>query len=61
MDPAAIASAMGVKSSTVNSLDGLKKAITEPVKGISVVVVNVPSRETNADSLKAIYESMKSI
>ena len=61
LDPAAIASAMGVKSSTVNSLDGLKKAITEPVKGISVVVVNVPSRETNADSLKAIYESMKSI
>ena len=61
LDPAAIASAMGIKSSTIDSLDGLKKAINQPVKGISVVVVNVPSREANADSLKAIYESMNSI
>ena len=61
LDPAAIASAIGIKSSTIDSLDGLKKAINQPVKGISVVVVNVPSREANADSLKAIYESMNSI
>ena len=52
---------MGIKSSTITSLDGLKKVLSAPVKGISVVVANVPTRDANADSLKAIYESMKSI
>ena len=61
LDPAAIATAMGISTSTVTSIDALKKAIAGPVKGISIVVANVPSREENADSLKAIYESMNSI
>ena len=61
LDPAAIAASMGIKSSTISSIDSLKKLIAQPVKGISVVVANVPSRDENADSLKAIYESMKSI
>ncbi len=61
LDPAAIAASMGIKSSTITSIDGLKKVLSAPVKGISVVVANVPSRDSNADSLKAIYESMKSI
>ena len=61
LDPAAIAASMGIKSSTISSIDGLKKVLSAPVKGISVVVANVPSRDSNADSLKAIYESMKSI
>ena len=61
LDPAAIATAMGITASTITSLDALKKVLASPVKGISVVVANVPSREANADSLKAIYESMNSI
>ena len=61
LDPAAIATAMGINASTITSLDALKKVLASPVKGISVVVANVPSREANADSLKAIYESMNSI
>ena len=61
LDPAAIAASMGIKSSTISSIDSLKKLIAQPIKGISVVVANVPSRDANADSLKAIYESMKSI
>ena len=61
LDPAAIAASMGIKSSTISSIDSLKKLIAQPIKGISVVVANVPSRDENADSLKAIYESMKSI
>jgi hypothetical protein len=31
------------------------------VKGISIVVAKVASRDENADLLKAIYESMNSI
>jgi hypothetical protein len=31
------------------------------VKGISVVVAKVQSREANADNLKSIYEKMNSI
>jgi 2-succinyl-5-enolpyruvyl-6-hydroxy-3-cyclohexene-1-carboxylate synthase len=61
LDPAAIASAMGINSSTISSIDELKKVLKSPVKGISIVVANVASRDENADSLKAIYESMNSI
>lgn len=61
LDPAAIAASMGIKSSTITTIDGLQKILAQPVNGISVVVANVPSRDANADSLKAIYESMKSI
>ena len=61
LDPAAIAQSLGLEASTITSLDQLKKAISSPVKGISVVVAHVPSREKNAESLAAIYESMKSI
>ena len=61
LDPAAIAKAMGVSASTISSVGELKKVLKSPVKGISIVVANVPSRDENADSLKAIYESMNSI
>jgi 2-succinyl-5-enolpyruvyl-6-hydroxy-3-cyclohexene-1-carboxylate synthase len=37
------------------------KELSEPVKGISVVVVNAPSRETGADLLKGIYNSVSSM
>ena len=52
---------MGIKSSTISSIEELKEIISKPVNGISVVVANVPSREANAQSLSAIYEAMKSI
>jgi 2-succinyl-5-enolpyruvyl-6-hydroxy-3-cyclohexene-1-carboxylate synthase len=61
LDPAAIAASMGIKTSTISSIVELKKTLTTPVAGISVVVVNVPSRQANANELKALYESMKSI
>ena len=61
LDPAAIAKAMGISATTISSVDELKKTLKAPVKGISIVVANVPSRDENADTLKAIYESMNSI
>ena len=61
LDPAAIATAMGIKSSTITTIADLKKTLVAPVQGISIVVAKVPSRDANADSLKGIYESMSSI
>lgn len=61
LDPAAIAAAMGIPASTITSVDALRKVLKTAVKGISIVVANVPSRDANADSLKAMYESMNSI
>ena len=61
LDLAAIAGAMGVKSSTITTIAELKKTLAAPVHGISIVVAKTPSRDANADSLKAIYESMSSI
>lgn len=61
LDPAAIAQSFGVASSTITTIAQLKKVLAAPVKGISVVVANVQSREANADNLKSIYEKMDSI
>jgi len=52
---------MGVAAKTIDSTSQLKAELTEPVKGISVVVVNVPNRDANADLLKGIYNSVSSM
>ena len=61
LDPAAIAQALGVHSTTINTIAELKEILLAPIKGVSVVVVKVQSREANADNLKSIYEKMNSI
>jgi 2-succinyl-5-enolpyruvyl-6-hydroxy-3-cyclohexene-1-carboxylate synthase len=52
---------MGVAAKTIDSSAQLKAELAEPVKGISVVVVNAPNRDTNADLLKGIYSSIASM
>jgi 2-succinyl-5-enolpyruvyl-6-hydroxy-3-cyclohexene-1-carboxylate synthase len=61
LDPAAIATSMGVAAKTIESQAQLTKELSEPVKGLSVVVVSVPNREANADLLKGIYSSVASM
>ena len=61
LNPAAIAKAMGVESKQISSLKELEAEVKAPISGISVVVCDVPGRETNADNLKNIYESLSSI
>ena len=61
LDPAAIATSMGIKAKTINSQAQLIAELSEPVKGISVVVVNAPSREVGADFLKGIYNNVSSM
>ena len=61
LDPAAIATSMGIKAKTIDSQAQLISELAEPVKGISVVVVNAPNREAGADFLKGIYNNVSSM
>ena len=61
LNPAAIAQAMGVNAKQVTTVKELESEIKAPISGISVVVCDVPNRESNADNLKAIYDSLSSI
>ena len=61
LDPAAIAQSMGISAKTIGSQKELITELSVPVQGISVVVVNVPNREANADFLKGIYNSVSSM
>ena len=61
LDIAAIASSMGISSRTINSQAQLIAELSEPITGLSVVVINVPDREANADLLKGIYNSVSSM
>lgn len=61
LDIAAIAQSMGISAKTINSQRELMTELSEPVRGISVVVVNAPHREANADFLKEIYKNVSSM
>jgi len=61
LDPAAIATSMGIAAKTIDSQAQLITELSEPVKGMSVVVVNVPDRDANADFLQGIYKSISSM
>ena len=61
LNPAEIAKSMGVSAQQISSLKELEAAVKAPVTGISVVVCDVPDRESNADNLKAIYDSLNSM
>lgn len=61
LDLVKIASAFGVETSTVTNQSELKVELAKPVSGISLVLVKVPDRESNADNLQAIYQSVTSL
>jgi 2-succinyl-5-enolpyruvyl-6-hydroxy-3-cyclohexene-1-carboxylate synthase len=61
LDLIAIAKSFGVTASTVATKSELLAEIGKPVSGLSVVVVSVPDRESNADLLKGIYNSVSSM
>jgi len=60
LNPAEIAQSMGISAKQISSLKELEAEVKSPISGISVVVCDVPDRESNADNLKAIYDSLKS-
>lgn len=61
LDLVALAQTFGISGSTVATKSELLAEIAKPVIGLSVVVVKVPDRESNADSLQRIYKSISSM
>ena len=61
LDLTKIASAFGLATSVVTEQSELIAELSKPVEGLSLVVVKVPDRESNADNLQAIYNSIDSI
>jgi 2-succinyl-5-enolpyruvyl-6-hydroxy-3-cyclohexene-1-carboxylate synthase len=61
LDPAKIAQSMGITATTISSQSELIAELSKPVTGLSVVVINAPDREFNADFLKGIYSSISSM
>lgn len=61
LDPAAIAASMGIQSKRINNASDLIQELKAKVEGLSVVVLDVPNRDTNADLIKELSEKMKSL
>jgi 2-succinyl-5-enolpyruvyl-6-hydroxy-3-cyclohexene-1-carboxylate synthase len=61
LDLAKIADAFGLATSQVTKLSELTEELAKPISGISLVVVQVPDREANAENLAKIYEGISSI
>lgn len=61
LDPALIAASMGISAKTISSIDELQMEMLEPIIGLSVVVLPVPSRRENADFLLELYQGIESI
>jgi len=61
LDIPAIASAMGIAAKEISTQAELQSEISAPVQGLSVVVISVPARESNADFLQGIYKSISSM
>ena len=58
LNPASIAQSLGVDAVQINSLKELIAQMKAPIQGVSIVVCDVPSRESNADNLKSIIDSL---
>jgi 2-succinyl-5-enolpyruvyl-6-hydroxy-3-cyclohexene-1-carboxylate synthase len=61
LDIVAIATSMGITAKEIDAQSQLKSEISASIQGLSVVVVNVPSRDTNADFLQGIYKSISAM
>lgn len=61
LDLTKIAAAFGIETNRITQQAELIAEMAKPVKGISLAVIEVPNRETNADNLAAIFKSIDSI
>jgi 2-succinyl-5-enolpyruvyl-6-hydroxy-3-cyclohexene-1-carboxylate synthase len=61
LELAAIAKALNIKTSSVNSVDQLQKELSAPIEGIRVVIADMPDRESNADLIKQVHSSLQKI
>jgi 2-succinyl-5-enolpyruvyl-6-hydroxy-3-cyclohexene-1-carboxylate synthase len=52
---------MGIAAKEISTQAELQSEISAQISGISIVVVNVPPRESNADFLQGIYKHISSM
>ena len=60
LDLLKVIAGFGVSVTKITNLGELQSAASKEIKGFEVVVVNVPSRESNADQLKSITQRVSS-
>ncbi|CAB4570177.1 unannotated protein [freshwater metagenome] len=61
LDLAKIGAAFGLEVSRITNQSELQAELAKPVNGISLAVIEVPTREANAENLAAIFKSVDSI
>ena len=61
LDIAKIAEAFGLETCRITNQSELITELAKPVNGISLAVIEVPTREANAENLAAIFTSIDSI
>lgn len=61
LDLTKIADAFGLPTTRVKNQAELSSELSKPISGMSLVVIEVPDRDTNADNLARIYEGISSI
>ena len=61
LDLAKIATGLGIAAKTISSFAELKSELAKPISGVSVLVCQMPDRESNAAQLKALVANLESI
>jgi 2-succinyl-5-enolpyruvyl-6-hydroxy-3-cyclohexene-1-carboxylate synthase len=61
LDLTRIGAAFGLEVSRITNQSELQAELAKPVNGISLAVIEVPTREANAENLAAIFKSVDSI
>ena len=61
LDLEKIAAGLGIGAKTISSFAELKSELAKPISGISVLVCQMPNRESNAAQLKALVANLESI
>ena len=61
LDLEKIAAGLGISAKTISSFAELKSELAKPISGISVLVCQMPNRESNGAQLKALVANLESI
>ena len=61
LDLAKIAAGLGINAKTISSFAELKSELAKPISGVSVLVCQMPSRDSNAAQLKELVAKLESI
>jgi len=61
LDLEKVAAGLGISAKTISSFADLKSELAKPISGISVLVCQMPNRESNAAQLKALVANLESI